>query len=133
MSTTFRRLVRSWKEHWDPSADLIFLKRLKLDVDGAVTVQPGDPVTPRMREVLGTHRLKIWWNGRFVGSSEYAIKVGIVTAATDTVAKPTPPPLKTLLPVTITELGGNWYDVRRPDGVMQKVRGKKKALEVSQG
>ena len=120
-----RRYVRSWKEHWNPEAPLIFLKRLKLGVPGHEVVAMGDPVTPAIRKHLGNRRLHIWWDARFVGSRDYAIAVGLVDAPTTTVGATLPPNVKALK--------GNWYDVKLSSGIMRKVRGLEAALKVSQG
>ncbi len=59
--------LRHWKQRWSPTADLIFLKKLKLG-DGFVL--PGDPVTPEIREKLGLHRLRRWWDAGVLALAE---------------------------------------------------------------
>lgn len=68
--------MRHWKQHWDPNADLIFTKKLRIGDDPERPyVLPGDPVTPELRESLGLHRLKIWWEAEFLAiAPEHAPK-----------------------------------------------------------
>lgn len=69
------RLVRSWKERWDPKAPLVFLRHRKLGLAGVDTVKPGDPVTEEMRKALG-NRLRVWWESKFVGRADKVIRKG---------------------------------------------------------
>jgi hypothetical protein len=55
--------TRHWKQHWDPSADLIFRKRLRMGDDPEKPcVLPGDPVTDEHREKLGMARIRRWFD-----------------------------------------------------------------------
>jgi hypothetical protein len=56
-------MVRNWRERWAAGAEFEFARRLKMG-DGMVV--PGDRVTPEMREKLGNHRLRRWWEGGFI-------------------------------------------------------------------
>ena len=125
MSTKqYRHHVRHWREQWDPKANLIFMKRLKLGLPGTLWVNPGDPVTPEMRELLGTRKLLLWWHARAVGLEEWAI-VSEMRPATPSADAPAPP--QKAAEELILALGGGWFQVTRPDGTQAKVRGKKKA------
>lgn len=53
---------RHWKQHWDPNADLIFRKRLRMgDKPEKPFCLPGEPVTKEQREKLGPARLRRWF------------------------------------------------------------------------
>ncbi len=59
--------IRHWKQRWDPGADFVFLKRMKLGLDPKHPVAlPGDPV-PKGDARLGRGRLKRWWDAGFIG------------------------------------------------------------------
>jgi len=57
--------MRNWKERWDPDAEYVFLKRLKLGLDPKNPwVLPGDPVP---KDELGLRRLHRWWDAQIIG------------------------------------------------------------------
>ena len=99
MGTNANGFVRHWKEHWDPTSDLVFTKKMRLGFDGRQVVLPGDPVTPAMREKLGIHRLKIWWQARFVGRADWAIRKGAALPPALDRARPKPDPRPVPAPV----------------------------------
>jgi len=74
MSTT--RLGRNWKHRWDPSADFVYLKRLRMGDDPQRPfVLPGDRVSDAERAKLGLARLRRWFEAGVVGlSPSYAQK-----------------------------------------------------------
>jgi len=54
--------TRHWKQRWDPSAPLVYAKRLRMgDNPKKPFVMPGDKVTKKHREKLGLNRLKAWF------------------------------------------------------------------------
>ena len=56
--------MRNWKERWDPNAEFVFNKRLKLGLDTENPwVLPGDPVD---KEALGICRLHRWWDAGMI-------------------------------------------------------------------
>lgn len=112
------RLVRHWKEVFDPSNEFIFLRRMKLGVAGHEYVNGGDPVTDEIRAVLGEHRLKVWWTARAIGSRDYAVSIGIVPAS-----KVSP---------KVRPTGRGWFEVTLPDGSLRKVRGREAAEQLLQ-
>ncbi len=55
--------TRHWKQHWDPSADLIFRKRLRIGDDPEKPFAlPGEMVTSEHRAKLGLARLRRWFD-----------------------------------------------------------------------
>lgn len=54
--------TRHWKQHWDPSADLIFRRRLRFGSDPKKPfILPGDPLTDEARAKLGPARVRRWF------------------------------------------------------------------------
>lgn len=53
-----RTRIRSWKERWDPKAEFVFAKRLKLGLADQAVVLPGDPVD---KTQFSLQRLRRWW------------------------------------------------------------------------
>ncbi len=78
MSTSTQRFTRHWKEHFSLEVDLIFVKRLRLGLPNKPFVLPGEDVTPEIREALGPHRLKVWWDARVIGTRAYAESIGLL-------------------------------------------------------
>lgn len=97
------RIVRHWKQKFDPSASFIFTRGTKLE-DGLALV--GSTVPEYLR--LKSHRMKIWWNANRIALRDWDYALGI--------------PKEPELPYD--SLGGAWFLF--PDG--EKVHGKK-ALE----
>ncbi len=53
---------RHWKQHWDPSADLVAKRRLRMGDDpNKPFVLPGEIITQAQREKLGLNRLRRWF------------------------------------------------------------------------
>lgn len=96
--------MRHWRQRFYEDGEFVFRKRLLFL---GKQVSPGDPVTPEMKKFLGSHKLKIWWEGRF-----------IELAPEGTVAA-TPPGL--------TQVKRGWWEVTLADGSKRKVQGKAKA------
>jgi hypothetical protein len=64
--------MRHWRQRWDPEAELVFLRRLRMGDDPERPfVLPGDPVTSEIRTKLGTHRLRRWWDAGAVGLANW--------------------------------------------------------------
>lgn len=101
--------IRHWKERFDPSADLIFSKRMRLHMCGVETVNYGDPVTDEMKDELGKHRMLVWWNANVIQ---------LAPADAPARVEPTTEP-------AVEKLGGGWYNVTPADGDTVKVHGKK--------
>ena len=56
--------MRSWRERWDPDAEFVYNKRLKLGLDPENPwVQPGDPVD---KLAIGIRRLHRWWDAGMI-------------------------------------------------------------------
>jgi hypothetical protein len=84
--------VRHWKQHFDPRADYVFLKAMKL---GEGEVRPGDPLTQELRDAhVSDVRLKFWWKARVVGLAEFY-------------EAPVSEP-------RVVRRGGGWYEVTMP-------------------
>jgi len=109
------RIVRHWKDVFDPTSDFVFIKRMKLGLPGHEVVQAGDAVTGAMKHALGRERLKIWWTARVIGTREYAIGIGINPSAPDLKIRPT---------------GRGWFEVAMADGTVRKVRGRESAEQL---
>lgn len=78
MSAT--HVVRHWKDNrFNPDAEFVFLKPLHLYDN--VFVKAGDVMTEETKERLGKHRLKVWWNGRIIGTKKHIIRKGVAPAA----------------------------------------------------
>lgn len=116
------RTRRHWKQRWDPSAPLVFLKRLRMGDDPKKPfVFPGDPVTNAMREKLGLARLRIWWNAKIIERADFDPTVRGGISKTPAVQS------------GIVHTGRGWYTVTFDDGSTKRVRGKDKAEVVFQG
>jgi hypothetical protein len=118
--------IRHWKERFDPKGDLVFSKRMLLNMCGAGTVDFGDPITDEMKQELGAHRLLIWWNA---GVIQMAPEQAPQPSATfnqinQEAIEPDGGPMP-----NVEKLGGGWYEVT-PAGATEstRIRGKK-ALE----
>ena len=111
--------ARHWKQHWDPSADFVFLRRLRMD-GGSVPnfVLPGDPVTDEMRERMGLARLRRWWDARAIGLAEF-----------DPTTRSRKPESTETPAAGIAHTGRGWYTVTFADGETKRVRGESQARE----
>lgn len=104
--------LRHWKERWDPHADLVFLKSLLVMGERKVA---GDPVTNKIRQKLGLHRLKKWW------------EAGYLALAPKKKEKKAKPPEGLAANPRVQPAGRGWYEVTLADGTRKKAR--KKDLE----
>lgn len=125
-----------WRERWKSGMDLVFLKRLELGFEDKPFVEPGEAVTPELRERLGGDiRLKFWWEARVVGSREHAIARGFAVAPrsdrTGNVGNVPSAEVKAL--GSLVRLGGPWYLVCAEDGTETKVCGRKNAEALLRG
>lgn len=108
---------RHWRQHWKSDAPMLFVKKLKIG-DGFVL--PGDEVTQAHIDLIGLHRLRIWFeSGTLVRADQ-----------------PLPPFLekivreKTTFP-KVEKGNGSWYIVTMALGADPvKVNGKKKLEEL---
>lgn len=65
-------MARHFKQRWDPQADLVYLKKLRMgDNPKKPFVFPGEKVTKKMRDKLGLGRLKTWFQYGFLGLAEF--------------------------------------------------------------
>ena len=97
---------RHWKQRWDPTAELVFTRRLKMGIPGREFVNPGDDVTPEIRAALGKHstfRLKRWFEANFLSIKNWV-----------------PPGERKATPMQ--DLGAGWYLVGD-----RKIRGREQA------
>lgn len=54
--------MRHWKQHWDPDAELVAKRRLRMGDDPKKPfVMPGDIISKEQREKLGANRLRRWF------------------------------------------------------------------------
>lgn len=103
--------LRHWKQRWDPDADLVFTKRLRLGLDPEKPfVTAGDPV-PKDR--FSIHRLKVWWRAGYVQLADWL--------APDERRRLQRQGKK--LPTALRPTGRGWYELTMPDGSIRKVRG----------
>jgi hypothetical protein len=55
-------MTRHYKQHWDPKADLVFARRLRIGSNPKKPfAMPGEKVTKKIREKLGANRLRRWF------------------------------------------------------------------------
>jgi hypothetical protein len=110
--------TRHWKQRWDANAPMIFLKRMRMGDDPQRPfVLPGDPVTDAIREHIGPHRLRRWWDARVIGRADFdpTVRGGYAAPAAG-----------------IEHTGRGWYVVTFDDGSTKRVRGEDNAkLELS--
>lgn len=67
--------IRHWNQHFDPSADLVFLRNMTLN---GVKVKRGSPVPQEVKDTLGPMRLKVWWQGKIIALAPVAEPAGDV-------------------------------------------------------
>lgn len=111
---------RHWKQHWDPTAPLVFTRRMALNLGGVSVVQPGDDLTPEIRAAIGrteAHqraRLRRWWNAGFLAIKNWKPAKEIAQQRTE------PPRME------MQDLGKGWYNIygAEPGVVVVKVRGR---------
>lgn len=105
--------TRHWKQRWDPHADFVFAKRLRMgDNPRKPFVLPGEPVTKKMREKMGLHRLRRWWEAGVIAIADWE------------------PPRRNRRSATephVRKLGGPWFEVTLPGQDAERVRGKEAA------
>lgn len=117
---------RHWKQHWDPSAPLVFIRRMFLGIKGHEVVNPGDKVTPEIRAGLGephkaTARLRRWWDAKFLAIEGWKSPDEIQRARR----------ARGLPRLEIQDVGKGWYLVYGADeGKYTQVRSRKKADEL---
>lgn len=123
---------RHWKQRFDVGAKMIFRKSRKLGLCGVERCEPGMPVTEEMKEVLGRHRLKMWWES---GMLELLAEAPVPSPDEDPAAPDDSgdSPEEPLEPGSMKHTGGGWYDVVLPDGSKQRIRGKKNAQALLNG
>ena len=108
---------RHWKQVYDFDAELVFTKRMVLRKYGIEIAQPGDVVPQALKDSLGRHKLRIWWEGGFIAIQEK--KVEKVEAPEPTPSAPED---------TVKHIGGGHYEVTR-GGVTVRVKGKENIPE----
>jgi len=110
---------RHWREKFDPNADFIFRRRLKLGVEGMPEfVEPGDAVP---RGTFHAGRLAMWWRAGFIGIAPVQSNLGSKGAAKPGAPKQTK--------AVIGALRGGWFQVtiHPADGspvVTRRIRGR---------
>ena len=98
------RIVRHWKQKFNPTADFIFMRGMQLEEGFALV---GSDVPEYLRSQA--HRMQIWWDANLIALKNWDYDKGVPT-------DPEAPAYESL--------GGAWFLF--PDG--KKVHGKK-ALE----
>lgn len=53
--------TRHWKQRWDPKAELVFVSRMRVGTKAKPFCLPGDKVTKAIRDRIGPHRLRLWF------------------------------------------------------------------------
>lgn len=119
-------MKRHWKQHWDPDAPLVFIRKMNLGIEGAKMVNPGDDVTPAIRAALGpcparaTARLRRWWNAKFLAIKGWQAPDEIQRARHE----------RGLPRLELQDMGKGWFLVYGAEpGQYTKVRGRKNADE----
>jgi len=112
--------IRHWKQHWDPTADFVFLKRLRMgDNPDNPFVLPGEPVTAEMRAKMGEARVKRWWEAQVIGRADWDLS---------TPGSPREKVAEEMKPQgSITPGKRGWFLVTFPDGTQKNFRGEAKA------
>jgi len=117
-------MKRHWKQHWDPDAPLVFIRRMNLGIKGARVVNPGDEVTPAIRAALSpcparaTARLRRWWNAKLLAIKGWQAPDEIQRARRD----------RGLPRLELQDMGKGWFLVYGAEaGKYVKVRGRKNA------
>jgi len=148
-----QRIVRHPRDAFSPGNKFVFMKRLRFNLPGYEFSAPGDPVTPRLIELIGRAKLKVWFDGGFIATHEYAIGVGIEIRDVLTengpgklIEKPLPKSQAKRIkasagpvakdekkPVSMMHTGGGWYRVLYSDQSVKKVQGKKRAEALLKG
>ena len=101
------RKVRHWKQRWDPSAPMIFRRRVRW---GDRAYEPGDPIPDDL--AANRRKLRNFWEASWIELAGFIapdVATGQVEAA--------------LPEGVIVEQRGSWYYVTTPGGE-QRVRGK---------
>jgi len=134
---THQKILRQFRDTFNPDNEFVFMKRLRFNLPDYEFAQPGDPVTPKLVELIGRAKLKVWFDGGYIASRECAIGVGIPLRDEPTkngTIKPAPAPKpveekpkKDKKPVEMIHTGGGWYQVVYSDQSRTKVQGKKRA------
>lgn len=135
--------LRHWKQRWNPTADLVFTKRMRLGLTAEVPfVNAGDPV-PKDHPRLNRARLKRWWDAGYLALANWvdpmearrkaAVLDGDGPEVFDPRAKGTvvlDPRIDMVQPLDshFRHTGRGWFEVTLPDGTTQKVRGQAAAL-----
>jgi hypothetical protein len=119
-------MLRHWKQHFDADADLIFLKRMVIRGYGVDIAQPGDRVPQELKEHFGVHRLKIWWEGGFLGIHDAERPCGTPQQDVEVDGATVPETVSAVADGShsVVHVGGGYYDVTR-DGITTRIRGKK--------
>ncbi len=64
--------MRHWKQHWDPKADLVARRRLRMgDNPKKPFVMPGEVISQAQREKLGLNRLRRWFENGTLELAEF--------------------------------------------------------------
>lgn len=64
--------IRNWRQRWDPNADLVFNRRVRLgDNPRKPFALPGDKVTKKMRSKFGLNRLRRWFETGIVSLANW--------------------------------------------------------------
>lgn len=119
------RGVRNYREPWNPDADLVFFRRVRNG--GSEPYRIGDPLTPELREHLGEHRVKLWFEAGYFGDPSYAtgkILKAIQERRAELGSEPQPLQDTTAEDVQIVRHGGPWYEVLLGEESFGKVRGR---------
>ena len=116
--------LRHWKQRWDKNAPLVFLKKLRMG-DGQVL--PGDPVTDEIREKLGLHRLRRWWEAGVIARADQPLPNHIQRAMAPAAEPEVEEPVEeTVVSYPVVREGkGSWFEVEVAEGDIRKVNGQK--------
>lgn len=110
-------MSRHWKQHFDPDADYVFSRPMKVGLDPEnPNVIPGDDVP---KELCDRNRLQLWFNAGFIEIKDWQTlqdkEAGI---------KPAPS-----FQGSVVSRGRGWFSVTFPDRSSKNIRGQQKAEE----
>ena len=64
--------MRHWKQHWDPKAELVAKRRLRMGDDPKKPfVMPGEIISQAQREKLGLNRLRRWFENGTLEQADF--------------------------------------------------------------
>lgn len=114
-------ILRHYKQRFDPDAEFVFRKNRKLGLCGVALCHKGMPVTQEMKDTLGKHKLRNWWDAGLIelATKQESVEQENVDKDHNLGGPAMGPAMK--------HMGAGWYEVTLEDGTVERVRGKKNA------